>query len=369
MVDVAVHRVVAYRDLVDAQFGGHPYSARRGIDRLTRAGLLQERTVAGPKGGSYKVLTATQGGARVAEKLAEKHGFGPSQKAWSGLGREKDVTHDVAIYRAVIEARQQLAGQGATVRRVRLDAELRSEVASRSEAARVKGGKVAADEERWVAARELQLPIQDNGSVACPDAQIEWERSGDGGEGPSSGASTSRSPASTTAAVTFRRRPRLASRCSPRTARPARRWRRPAWDSGRPPGHSGARVVEAVVAVVAAARTEIRPAWRSDDAAIEGRRGTRGRFRGRGRNAPPASIRVPGPIQRLIVRQYWLPVLLYSGAALFTLVVLIGATARSVGLVDVGKTVDLVERSIRRGEGDPDLSRRLQEEDRGDFSE
>ena len=51
----------------------------------------------------------------------------------------------------------------------------------------MKGGKVAADEERWVAARELQLPIQDNGSVACPDAQIEWERSGDGGEGPSSG--------------------------------------------------------------------------------------------------------------------------------------------------------------------------------------
>ena len=187
VVDVAVHRVVAYTDLVDSQFGGHPYSARRGIDRLTRAGLLQERTVAGPKGGSYKVLVATRGGARVAEKLAEKHGFGPSQKAWSGIGREKDVTHDVAIYRAVIEARQQLAGQGATVRRVRLDAELRSEVASRSEAARVKGGKVAADEERWVAARELQLPIQDNGSVACPDAQIEWERSGDEGEGPSSG--------------------------------------------------------------------------------------------------------------------------------------------------------------------------------------
>ena len=61
VVDVAVHRVVAYTDLVDSQFGGHPYSARRGIDRLTRAGLLQERTVAGPKGGSYKVLVATRG--------------------------------------------------------------------------------------------------------------------------------------------------------------------------------------------------------------------------------------------------------------------------------------------------------------------
>ena len=72
VVDVAVHRVVAYTDLVDSQFGGHPYSARRGIDRLTRAGLLQERTVAGPKGGSYKVLVSYPGGRPGRRKARRK---------------------------------------------------------------------------------------------------------------------------------------------------------------------------------------------------------------------------------------------------------------------------------------------------------
>ena len=75
------------------------------------------------------------------------------------------------------------------------------------------------------------------------------------------------------------------------------------------------------------------------------------------------------PYSGLIVRQYWLPVTLYSVAALFTLMVLLGALARRLGLVDIGKTVDLVDRSIRRGEGDPDLSRRLQDEERGKYPE
>ena len=175
LVDVSVHRVVAYQDLIDAQFDGHPYAGRRGIDRLKRAGLLEEGELTGPQGGSYKVLAATKGGARVAEKMVARHGYASTQRTWAGLGRPADLTHDVAVYRAVIEARRQLAKQGAALRRVRLDAELRREVASRSEAARAQQGKAAADQARRRTAQELHLPIQRDGSVLYPDAQIEYE--------------------------------------------------------------------------------------------------------------------------------------------------------------------------------------------------
>ena len=92
LVDVSVHRVAAYRDVVDAQFDGHPYTARRGIDQLKRGGLLQEREVAGPQGGSFKVLVVTKGGARVAEKLVARQGFAPRAKD-VGRGRPGGRSH------------------------------------------------------------------------------------------------------------------------------------------------------------------------------------------------------------------------------------------------------------------------------------
>lgn len=178
LADVAVHRAVAYRDLVDAHFDGHPYAGRRGVDRLVRAGRLEEHKVKGPKGGTFKVLTATERGARAARRLLEQRGYAPGQATWSGLGRQGDLEHDLAIYRAVREARAQIEAQGATVRRVRLDGELRRAVSSRAEKARARGGKAAADAERRRAAGELGLPVLPNGRVLYPDAQIEHARPG-----------------------------------------------------------------------------------------------------------------------------------------------------------------------------------------------
>ena len=140
LVDVATHRAIATRDLIDQQFGGHPYAGRRSIDAMKRGGLIEEHEIAGPNGGTFTVLTATPHGAAKAQELAGKAGHDPAQKVWSGLGRKGDLRHDVAIYRAVAEARHQLAAQGARVRRVRLDAELRGDVAAKSEAARARSG-------------------------------------------------------------------------------------------------------------------------------------------------------------------------------------------------------------------------------------
>ena len=90
------------------------------------------------------------------------------------MGQAQDAAHDVAIYRAVRAAREELAAQGATLRRIRLDGELRGIVARRSETARARAGKAAADTERRRAATEYQLPIGPDGKVAFPDAQVEY---------------------------------------------------------------------------------------------------------------------------------------------------------------------------------------------------
>ena len=63
---------------------------------------------------------------------------------------------------------------GVTGMAIRLDTELKSAVARGSEAARLKDGKRAADAERHRTAAELGLPVDDEGHVLYPDAQIEY---------------------------------------------------------------------------------------------------------------------------------------------------------------------------------------------------
>lgn len=174
LVDVAVHRAVAYQDLVQAHFGGHPYAARRGVDRLVRAGFVVQDKAAGPKGGTFLVVHPTQRGAEAARSLLRKAGLDPDQRSWDGPGRQGDLVHDVAIYRAVQEHRGTLRRDGARVARIRLDAELRGIVAKRSEEARARAGRDAADLARRRAARELGLPVLESGQVLYPDAQVEY---------------------------------------------------------------------------------------------------------------------------------------------------------------------------------------------------
>ena len=71
----------------------------------------------------------------------------------------------------------------------------------------------------------------------------------------------------------------------------------------------------------------------------------------------------------IIVTDYGLPVAGYGGLALVTLMVGLYSAARALGLADTGLKVDLMERSIRRGEGgQAELAEKLEQEDRGRFS-
>ena len=120
------------------------------------------------------MLTLTPRGANTARELAVEQGLDPRQHIESGLVQQAQLVHDTAIYRACGRERRRLLQQGATLRRVRLDAELKSAIARRNETARVRDGRQAADTERRSGAQDLGLPIDENGRVHYPDAQLEY---------------------------------------------------------------------------------------------------------------------------------------------------------------------------------------------------
>ena len=173
IADVGTYRTVAYNDVVNTHFDGHPYTTRRAVDQMVRSGHVQEHTAKGPQGVNYKVLTLTESGVEQAERSARAQGLDPQQKAWSGLVKPRELSHDVAVFRAASIEQKKLLEQGAVIKRIRIDAELKRDVATATESARTRGGKEAADAARLEAAEALGLSVQNN-RVEYPDAQLEY---------------------------------------------------------------------------------------------------------------------------------------------------------------------------------------------------
>ena len=174
LADIGVFGAVSYRDLAEARFGGHPHTSRQAVNGWLRDGLVRETTATGPKGNPFKVLSLTRKGIAKARERAAEHGMDPRQQIRIARTKPAEAAHDAAVYRACVKERERLRARGATVRRVRLDSELKSIVARGSEAARLRNGKRAADAERHRIAGELGLPLDERGKVLYPDAQIEY---------------------------------------------------------------------------------------------------------------------------------------------------------------------------------------------------
>ena len=173
IAEVGMYRSVSFRDLAEAHFDGHPYTARRAVDRMVKDGLMREHKATGPKGGSYKVLTLTQAGASRARRCVQEQGRDKDQQTHAGLVKRGELSHDTAIYRAARIEQEKLTKQGAVLNRVRIDAEMKKQIARAGETARASGGKAAADAARFQAAEDMGLPVRD-GEVLYPDAQLEY---------------------------------------------------------------------------------------------------------------------------------------------------------------------------------------------------
>ena len=73
------------------------------------------------------------------------------------------------------------------------------------------------------------------------------------------------------------------------------------------------------------------------------------------------------PFWPVILADHGVTVVLHMGLACTAVAAAIYGVARSAGLADLGRRVDLVERSVRRGEGDPELSDALRRDAEGDW--
>ena len=176
IADVGMYRAVSYTDISEQHYDNHPYVTRRAVNRMVRDGLLEEHEATGPQGNTFTVLTATARGRDAAHRAALDAGHVPEQQTWTGLVKPAELSHDTAVYRAALDERARLEADGGRVVRVRLDAELKSLVATATEKARAEGGDGAAETAKAAAAQELGLPMQD-GHVMYPDAQLDIEDS------------------------------------------------------------------------------------------------------------------------------------------------------------------------------------------------
>ena len=171
---MGLYRAVSYTDLSDQHFDGHPFTTRRLVTQMTRAGLIEEHEATGPRGNTFTVLTATERGRDAAHRAAVDAGHAAEQRTWTGLVKPAELSHDTAVYRAALDERARIEAEGGRVVRVRIDAELKAIVATATEKARAEAGDRAADAARFNAAHELGLPVEDD-RVLYPDAQLDIE--------------------------------------------------------------------------------------------------------------------------------------------------------------------------------------------------
>ena len=73
------------------------------------------------------------------------------------------------------------------------------------------------------------------------------------------------------------------------------------------------------------------------------------------------------PFWSVILADHGVPIAFHLALALAAVLAALYAIARAAGLADLGRRVDLVERSVRRGEGDPELSDALRRDAEGDW--
>jgi hypothetical protein len=114
--------VVSSRDLRDHD--GSPADPRSGdLRHLREQGLIETKRVPGYRD---HAVSLTKNGRSLLEShrdLDRDH----HQTFYAGLGRERELEHDLQVYRAYEQAEERLLDRGAHIERVVLDHELKSE--------------------------------------------------------------------------------------------------------------------------------------------------------------------------------------------------------------------------------------------------
>jgi hypothetical protein len=174
LATVGAFRVVAERDLRDLR-GESGDPREPDLRHLRDEGLM--RFV--PLDGRERALTLTRHGHHLLEAHRRDRDDSREQAFCAGVSRPRELSHDVQLYRAYLWEEERLRDQGAEIRRVVLEGELKREyqewLQERNRGRPDSDGRHDRDRheiERW--AREHDLPYFDD-RVRFPDFRIEYE--------------------------------------------------------------------------------------------------------------------------------------------------------------------------------------------------
>jgi len=177
LATVGAFRVVAEGDLRDPR--GESSDAREPDLRHVRdEGLM--RFVA--LDGRDRALTLTERGHHLLESHRRERDDGRGQNFYAGVNRPRELSHDVQLYRAYLREEERLREQGADIRGVVLEHELKREYQEWLQETNRgrpdsdgRPDRDAREIETW--AQEHDLPYFDE-SVHFPDFRIEYELHG-----------------------------------------------------------------------------------------------------------------------------------------------------------------------------------------------
>jgi hypothetical protein len=175
LATVGAFRVVSSRDLRDHH--DRPLDPRSSDLRHLREQRLVE-TVRVP-GSREHAVALTKDGRTLLEHHRGRD-QGDRQTFWHGVKRERELEHDLQVYRAYERAAERLAERGAHVERVLLDHELKRDYQTwlherdkDRDDADGRPDREPAEIEEW--ARDHDLPYFDE-QVHFPDVRIEYEQ-------------------------------------------------------------------------------------------------------------------------------------------------------------------------------------------------
>ena len=174
VMEIGTFRALRVDDLARYRYDGDQGAMARDLRRLEHMGFVSQHRLSGRRGRPLDVVVLTEAGKRWAEGRPSMEAGDARQVLHAGLVKAREVVHEVAIYRMYQAERARLAGEGARVRRVLLDYELKRQVFS----AAGSGASRMPDRCQQQAAAGVQgLRIVD-GKVAFPDLRIEYENAG-----------------------------------------------------------------------------------------------------------------------------------------------------------------------------------------------
>jgi hypothetical protein len=176
MEEIGKFRTVAVDDLGRFHYQENLSRMKYELRALEIRGLIRRRQVRVPRG-SLQVVFLTKQGKRMLDKERKesRNGIQLARRIYAGLVKPAEISHDAAIYRMYQLEAAEIRIQGAKIRRVVLDYELKKRVYSPLAKARNLPPEEFRKRQQEVAQMNGLIVVE--GKIPLPDLRIEYETS------------------------------------------------------------------------------------------------------------------------------------------------------------------------------------------------